>query len=250
MKKNLHSSNLVEMWGDFIDWEARRKGENGFLENTLRENKCTKIFDSTLGDGCDSVHLIKKGFDVTSNEVDSNFLAKAIQNSKNHNVKLKVTEHDWRNVSEHLGINVFDAVLCLGNSIAYLFKKNDRLKSIKEFFRILKPGGILIIDERNHRYLLNNREEILNGNFKYKGKYVYCGKHVKGFPIEISDDLFKMKYVDNRNGKFASLDIYPYKENELENELKNAGFADITLFADYSKTPEGTPDFFQYIAKK
>jgi hypothetical protein len=38
MKQCLHSDALVEMWGDFIDWQARRKGENGFLANTLKEN--------------------------------------------------------------------------------------------------------------------------------------------------------------------------------------------------------------------
>ena len=60
IKENYSSKALVEMWGDFIDWEKRRKGERHFLKRIMEKNKASLVFESCLGDGCDSVYLIKQ----------------------------------------------------------------------------------------------------------------------------------------------------------------------------------------------
>ena len=52
------------MWTDFVNWKMRRKGENGFLLKQLNKRKCQKIFDACLGDGVDSIYLLKRGFDI------------------------------------------------------------------------------------------------------------------------------------------------------------------------------------------
>ncbi|MBI5553132.1 MAG: class I SAM-dependent methyltransferase, partial [Candidatus Diapherotrites archaeon] len=182
----LHSAALVDFWSDFVDWEGRRSGENGFLVRTLSDNACHRILNAALGDGCDSIFLLHEGFEVVSNEVDDEFLRKALENARQEKVNLSVTRSDWRSLSRQAGENSFDAVLCLGNSLTYLFHKKDRLRALREFRKVLRPGGILLIDERNYSYILRERKSILNGNFRYSGKVVYCGKHVKGFPVSIS----------------------------------------------------------------
>lgn len=248
---NKHSQNLVDIWGDYIDWKGRRKGENGFLIENLQKNNSKKIFNSALGDGSDSVYLLKNGFDVTNNEIDDNFLKKALENARINNVELNVTRFDWRRLSNNLEKESFDAVICMGNSLVYLPRKKDRIKALKEFYKILKPDGVLLIDERNHQYIKENKEEILKGNFRYSRKYVYTGKHVDGFPIYISKRKFKMKYVDSRTGKFGIIDsLYLYKENELKTELKEAGFTNIQSYSDYKKHFDREADFYQYFAVK
>lgn len=200
-KKNYNSKVLVEMRSDFIDWDKRRLGENGFLLNTLKKFHCQKIFDVCLGDGADSIHLLKNNLDVTSNDLDNLFIQKAKENAEKHNVKLNITEYDWRDLDKHFSEKSFDAIYCLGNSLTYLFEKNDQQKTLTNFFKTLKDNGILIIDERNYQAILDEREEILNnGNFPYSGKYVYCGDKVHGKPIEISDNKVRFEYTDERTG--------------------------------------------------
>src|SRR3989304_9652412 len=89
VEENYNSQNLVEMWREFIDWEKRRVGEDGFLVKQFKQHNIKKVFDASLGDGCDSVYLLKEGFDVTSNEIDNVFLEKARLNAKEDGVELK-----------------------------------------------------------------------------------------------------------------------------------------------------------------
>ncbi len=247
---SVHSKNLVEMWGDFIDWNRRRKGENGFLKKTLLENNSKKIFDAGLGDGCDSIYLLKEGFDVLSNELDFGFIRKAHENARKENVKLDVVSFNWLELDRHLQENSFDAVLCTGNSITYLFTEQEQLNALRQFRRLLNENGLLIVDERNYQYFLDKKNEILKGKFNYSGKYVYSGDNVHAYPVEITDKKVIMEYFDSINGNKAHLDLYPFKRNELFNLLKKAGFKNIKQFSDYKKWFNSKADFYTYVCRK
>ena len=248
--ENYNSQNLVSLWREFIDWEKRRAGEDNFLVNQFHARNVKKVFDASLGDGCDSIYLLKQGFDVTSNEIDKVFLDKALENAKVENVELKITSLDWRKLEKELAEGSFDAVICLGNSLTYLFTKKDQLETLRQFKRILGNGGILIIDERNYQYILDNREKILQGDFQYSGKYVYCGDKVHGKPVEISDSRVKMEYTDERTEKKGHLILYPFKRGEVKNLLAKTGFASIKQFSDYNVGENHNADFYQYVCVK
>lgn len=250
LPENYSSENLVQMWQEFIDWDKRRVGEDSFLIDQFKKHNVRKIFDASLGDGCDSIYLIKNGFDVTSNEIDKTFLNKALENAKKEKIALKITNLDWRELDSKLPEESFDAVILLGNSLTYLFSKSAQLQALSQFKKILKSGGILIIDERNYQYILDNRDEILKGNFHYSGKYVYCGDKVHGKPIEISEDKVKFKYIDEVTGKKGFLILYPFKRGEMKKLLATAGFKAIEQFSDYKKFENDNADFYQYVCQK
>ncbi len=249
-EKNYNSRELAEMWTDFIDWNKRRKGEKGFLKKILHENKVNSVFESSLGDGCDSIYLIKEGFDVVSNDLDFEFIKKAQENARKEKVKLNVTSFDWRELGKHFDKEFFDAVLCLGNSITYLFKKEHRLKVLREFYGLIKKEGVLVIDERNYQYFLDNRKEILKGNFKYSKNFVYCGETVRAFPFEITEQKVVMQYVDKKRKKKAELVLYPFKRGELLSLLNEAGFNKVQVFSDYKKGFNSEADFYTYVCSK
>lgn len=250
-EENYNSKVLVGMWTDFVNWEKRRKGENGFLLKQLQKHDCQKVFDACLGDGADSIHLLKNKLDVTSNDIDKLFIKKAKENAKKNKVHLTITSFDWRRLDKHFPDNRFDAVICLGNSLTYLFRKADRLKTLRNFRKLLRPNGVLVIDERNYQYMLDKREEILKKHqFDYSGKYVYCGDIVHGAPIEISDTKVRMEYTDERTGRRGYLVLYPFKQRELLNLLKETGFSSIEQYSDYKRGFKKTADFYQYVCLK
>jgi len=246
---NLNNKNLVEMWGSFIDWNKRYKTDMPFLTKLFKENKCKNIFDASLGDGVNSIKLINK-YNVTSNDIDKLFIKKAKENAKKNNVKLNITNYDWKELNKYIPNNSFDSIICLGNSLTYLFTKKDQLKVLKNFKNILRKGGLLVIDERNYKYILDNKKKILNGYFKYSSKYVYCGKKIHGYPVKINNKLVRMEYSDETNGKKAYLELYPFKKGELKSLLKEAGFKKIQQFSDYKEGYSLKADFHQYICMK
>lgn len=248
--ENCNHQNLAAIWRDYVNWEKRRKGENNFLENQFHKHNIKKIFDAALGDGCDSIFLLKKGFDVTSNEIDKIFLDKALENAKTENVKLKTTSLDWRKLNTELTESAFDAVTCLGNSLTILLTEQDQLEALSQFRRILRNDGLLIIDERNYQYILDNREKILQGNFQYSGKYVYCDDKVVGKPTEISDTKVKWEIIDEATGKRGFIWVYPFKRGKLKNLLTKTGFTSIEQFSDYKIGENHNADFYQYVCIK
>ena len=200
-KENYNSKALVEMWADFIDWNKRRQGENGFLLNTLNKFHCQKIFDACFGDGADSIHLLKNGFNVTSNDLDNLFIQKAKENANKYNVTLNITKHDWRDLDKHFEDKSFDTVFCLGNSLTYLFEKKDQLKTLKNFLKIIKDNGILIIDERNYQSILDKREKSSRkGNFNIlESMFIVAIKSMENllkFPIIKSALNIRMKELE------------------------------------------------------
>ena len=54
----------------------------------------------------------------------------------------------------------FDAIVCMGNSFAHLpdFNGDQREHgmAIQNFYNLVKPGGILMIDHRNYDYILDH----------------------------------------------------------------------------------------------
>lgn len=241
---------LVGFWGRFIDWEKRRKGENGFLVKTLSRFKARKVFDSCMGDGCDTIFLLKEGFEVTSNDLDVTFIRKAQENARKNSVRLNVTSFDWRRLDKHFPPDSFDAVICLGNSLTYLFSKKDHAKSLRGFYRLLRKGGVLVVDERNYDYFLKNRKEILAGKFRYRGKFVYCGTEVKAHPIRISSKEVVMEYCDSKTSQKCQLVMYPFKKGELRSRIREAGFGRIETYCDFQKKKDNEADFFTYVAQK
>lgn len=235
---------------EFIDWEKRRLGEDWFLLKNLKKLGCKEIFDACLGDGVDSIYLLKNWFKVTSNDLDEWFIKVALTNAYEHKVKLNVTMYDWRKLPSKQLKGQFDAVICLGNSLTYLLKKNDQIAALKWFFNLLRKKWILIIDERNYQYFLDNKAEILQGKFRYSGKYVYCWKTVTAKPTKITTNQVTMQYVHTKNNQKGSLVLYPFKKGELYALLKHAGFKQIELYSDYKKWYHPSADFYQYICLK
>lgn len=250
INKNYNSQNLVQMWRNFIDWDKRRIGEDNFLVGQFRKHSVKKVFDAVLGDGCDSIYLIKQGFDVTSNEIDEVFLKKALENAKEENVSLKITTLDWRKLDTELPEESFDSVILLGNSLTYLFTNKAQVEALSQFKKLLKKDGILVIDERNYQYILDNKEEILKGNFHYGRKYVYCGDKVHCKPIEIAKDKVRFEYIDEVTNKKAKLILYPFKRGEMKKLLITVGFKSIEQFSDYKKGEKFNADFYQYVCRK
>ncbi len=244
-----YSSEAASLWTDYVNWNKRREGENGFLENSLARHGCKKVLDAAMGDGCDAIHLLKKGFSAVGNELSPHFARLALAHAKREKVELPATGFDWREFGEKFDSESFDAVFLLGNSLCCLLDAGDRLHAVEAFKKILREKGVLLVDERNYECILSNRSEILKGNFKGSGKFAYCGDNVRCAPVEISGDKVVLQ-LEHENGAKARLSTYPFKRGELLSVLREAGFGKITQYSDYSPGFDESAEFYQYVAVK
>ena len=194
----------AEIWGDFVGWSGQRRGENGFLVQRLNRYEARTVLDVAAGDGADAIFLLKQGFEVVINELDSAFRKKAIENIEKAGYNLNPTSVDWRNLLRAYDGDSQDALICMGNSLPCIEGSENQLNALREFRKILKPVGVLLIDERNYQKILDNREGALAGTLHSSGKQLYTGTDkVKTRFLKVTEQEILIEYTHIENGKTA-----------------------------------------------
>lgn len=259
-------SFMADNWLRFVGEKGQRDRKH-FLTGVLKlrftdelsKGTPVKVFDAALGVGTDTFSLLEEGFDVTSNELDESFLRVAKKKASDEGIDLKVTGYDWRDISG-IDSDSQDVVLVFGNSLTQLPNPEAFLKALKEFKRILKSEGLLVIDERNYQDMLDRREEILKdpvNNFKIRnkmkpGRATYSEEGIRNIVIGLTNDACNARYYDSDSGRWLS-DIsqsYPLKRGELKGLIGKAG---LKITGEYSDLEEGYDpfaDFYQYVCQK
>ena len=245
-----NSRKLAGMWGSFVNWDRRLLAEGPFLLERLKGHGCRRVFDAALGEGGLSIFLLKNGFEVVSNELDFEFRKAAIENAKREGVGLDVTGYYWQELHRHFRQGSFDAVVCEGNSLCCEPSRAGRSKAVGNFHYLLGQEGMLEIDERNFGYILDQRKEILEGNFRYSGNFIYCGERIHAIPVKISGRSVVMQYTDGADGKRGYLNIYPFKNGELVSLIYAAGFSRVESFSDFRPGFDPNADFHMHVGIK
>jgi SAM-dependent methyltransferase len=236
-----YKPSFVEKWDDLIDWEGRAKGEGDFFPRLLREVGCERVLDAACGTGYHAVQLAKAGFDVLAADGASDMVRKTSENATALGVELPVQQADWRSLSDDVP-GTFDAVLCLGNAFTHLFDESERVQSLAEFHKVVKPGGLVVIDHRNY-------DAILDEGFSSKHQFYYTGKGVDAAPEEITTDYIRFRYKFP-DGEVHHLTMFPLRQDYVTKLLEDAGFSNIRRFGDFAEGYEkNEPDFIIQVGR-
>lgn len=221
-----YSADFVERWDELIDWEKRKAGENGFFENLLRSHGVRSVIDVSTGSGFHAVQLKQAGFDVVATDGSSTMLTKARANFRKYGLAIQSHYRDWYSLdAQELG--QFDAVVCLGSSLCHVFDAHDRLRVLAKFRALLKPGGVLIVDQRNFF-------AIRAGNFKASGNYYYCGKNASVSLGQVDQHLCEFIYSFDNEEQYR-LKVYPLLPGELTTEVLASGFSCHESYGDFQR---------------
>ncbi|MEX0657670.1 MAG: class I SAM-dependent methyltransferase [Egibacteraceae bacterium] len=237
-----YKPGFVSKWDDLIDWERRAEGESEFFAKILRSHGCERVLDAACGTGFHAVTLAQEGFDVLAADGHEEMVAQTEVNARERGVKLAVAKADWRTLTDDID-SKFDAVICLGNAFTHLFSEEERVQSMGQFFDVLEPGGLAIIDQRNY-------DSILDLGFSSKHKYYYCGEDVEATPEEITDEYIRFQYVFG-DGAVHHLTLFPIRQAALSKHMADAGFENVTRYGDFKPDFElHDPDFVVQVGEK
>ena len=233
---------FVDKWDELIDWEGRAQAEGEFFIEKLRELGVKKVLDVATGTGFHSVQLLKAGFEVTSVDGSPTMLAKAFENARKRGYILRTVHADWRWLNRDVH-DLYDAVICLGNSFTHLHNENDRRKSLAEYYTTLYHDGMLILDHRNY-------DAILDHQIEPSHNFYYCGDEVKAAPEHMDETLARFKY-EFADGATFHLNMFPLRKIYMEQLMKQVGFQRVTTYGDFKETyRKSEPDFFVHVAEK
>lgn len=243
-----YAGNLQERW----------KKTNGVIDHILAQYQKPKVLDLSLGYGYDSVHLLKQGYKVISNEIDPLYIPLAQRHAAQVGVKLNIRQEDWRKLAQspQYQAEEFDVIFNLGNSFPnYLLQPEERQQALAGFWHLLKPGGVLIFDTRHFDYMLENRTAFSRDpihTFHYAGKNTYLNsKAVQIFPAKIDAEQVHLCWKLDQTKQYAHLTAWPATLERTKRLIREVlPKATLEVLYDYQKIPPRHFDFVQYILQK
>jgi SAM-dependent methyltransferase len=195
-----------------------------FLQNVVKKLSLShnmKLIDLACGKGRHSIFLNSLGFDVTGVDLSVHSIEAA---KKQENERLHFEVQDLRKLPYE---NEFDAALNLFTSFGYFDCDDTNQQVINQAYKILKPGGLILIDFMNVRTVLNKL--VPNET-----------KHIEGIDFHISkttrnDSIYK-RIEFNHNGRnyafHEEVQILTYED--FERLLLNGGFTIEHVYGNYA----------------
>ena len=149
------SEDYLEIYEHTFSAE-RTNLEVSFIEALLGLPQKSMILDLCCGQGRHAVALAKLGFNVTGQDLSSNYLRQAEEYAKKENVHLNLINEDMRTIPFN---GVFDAVINIFSSFGYFESYEQNLSVLKAIRTSLKPGGLLLMDLINREWVIRNYDE-------------------------------------------------------------------------------------------
>lgn len=132
----LGPAGLASIAPDFTAADAR------WLHRLLRGRP--DILDAGCGYGRVAIPLAEAGHRVLGIDLDPGLVSDARRRVRGRHLPLRFRVGDVRDLPATSAR--FDAVLCLWSTFQHLLTIRDRITALGEFHRVLKPGGLLILE--------------------------------------------------------------------------------------------------------
>ena len=130
-------------------------GEVDALLELIKPDIDTSILDLCCGQGRHTLEFWRRGYHGVEGLDRSHYLIqKARKRANTEGLNARFREGDARKISNRP--DTFDAVMILGNSFGYFETVDDDLSVLAGVFRVLKPGGMLVLDLTDGEYMRSN----------------------------------------------------------------------------------------------
>jgi D-alanine-D-alanine ligase len=196
------------------------------LEVLLDLHPPVRILDLGCGQGRHGIELGRRGYDVTGIDLSDYLLDVAAARARAAGVKLQLVKGDMR---EALPGARFDVALSLFTSFGYFRDERDDRKVLRAVARMLCPGGRFLLE------VLNGRRE--REQFEPR-QWFSVGKTAVMEERQLDDRgrrLLVRRTVSTPNARETDLHaIRLYSGPELEEALRESGFADVRLYGDWN----------------
>ena len=243
------------MYGDFsadydrfMDWLARLAVELPFVEQQLRAIGAHRVLDAACGTGMHAIALARRGYEMAGADLSAGMIKRARINadaaglvlSKAEGVDARFEVAGFGELSTQVGTG-FDAMLCLGNSLPHLLTPESLAAALADFAACLRPGGLLLIQNRNFDAVMARGERWMEPQAYRKGELEWL--FLRFYDFESDGTLTFNLVTLRREGacdwsqQATSTRLRPLRQEELVTALTGAGFAEVACWGDMQGAP-------------
>ncbi len=218
----------------YRDWHATLQREGNTLRRAFRDRNVKTVLDASCGPGTQAIALARLGYEVTGADPSFHMLLKAREYALQYEVADDITfvRAGFLELPYAL-VGPYDAVITKGNSLPHLLTDGEITQALHNFYRLLRPGGTLIIGIRDFDFLLEDRAQFIP---RYAHTDDPSEDHIL-FDVWDWDDGPPVTVVFNTfivTGKGDDYHVTKYpvtyralRRKELESMLTEVGFVDL-----------------------
>lgn len=231
----------------FVDWSSRLAVELDFIQRHLEAVAAQRVLDVACGTGMHAIALARRGYDVVGVDASLGMIDQAQANASQEGLNIHFEVASFGELAKSVGGD-FDALLCLGNSLPHV-PPSDLTDTLNDFASCLRPGGLLLVQNRNFDSLLASRRR---GSGSNEGRWMDPQSHRQGaeewlflrfYDFETNGSIVFNLVILYREGdgeweqRVAATRLHPLLQRELTDSLKEVGFAQITCYGDMEDAP-------------
>lgn len=226
---------LAEDYDRFVNWEGRLAYELPFLEHWLAAGGARRVLDVACGTGRHAIALAERGYEVVGADVSAEMVARARENVAAAGQAIRFVGAGFGELAP-VTDGPFDAVLCLGNSLPHALTADDLARTLADLAAVLRPGGRLLIQNRNFDAVLAGRERWMGPEAHRDGEQEWLFVRFYDFNADgsLTFNMLRLRRAGGggwEQGVESTL-LYPWTRAELEAALRAAGFGDLALYGD------------------
>ncbi|MCM2414770.1 MULTISPECIES: class I SAM-dependent methyltransferase [unclassified Streptomyces] len=145
----------------YADWEASVERQAAALSTLIGSvlpdgaSLSYDVLDCACGIGTQSLGLAALGHRVTGSDLSPVAAARAVREAGARELRLPAAAADMRALPFRDGS--FDVVVCADNALPHLLTPRAVLAALREMYRVLRPGGVLLLSTRPYDRLRRER---------------------------------------------------------------------------------------------
>jgi SAM-dependent methyltransferase len=189
-----------------------------------------RVLDCAAGTGQLAVGLALRGFDVTASDASAAMVGRTRALAAARGAALRTATCTWEQLGRQGWGEPFDAVFCVGNSLAHAEGRTGRRAALAAMVALLRPGGLLVLTSRNWERVRATRDglEIRERLVERGGRRALVVHHWtiperwdERHRLDVAVALIGAAGEIDAHGE--RLDLWAFSERDLDGDLRAAG---------------------------
>ena len=233
---NAMYDSLSSDYDRFVNWQSRLSLELPFIIKQLQQVNARSVLDAATGTGMHAIALAQLGYQTTGTDISSGMIQKARANAISAEARVQFEVTGFGALVHTFGAHSFDALLCLGNSLPHLLSRSELDAALLDFALCLKPGGLLLIQNRNFDAVMHHRKRWMDPQSHSEANTEWIFQRFYDFDTDglltFNMVTLKREGQGNWSQNVVSSRLRPLLQDELVSALSQAGFEGITSYGN------------------
>ncbi len=218
----------------FVNWQNRLAGELPFILEKLQLLQAKDVLDAATGTGMHAIALAQLGYHTAGADLSAGMIERSHLNARTAGVDVIFEQAGFGALENNFGSHRFDAILCLGNSLPHLLSQAELSAALSDFAACLKPGGMLLIQNRNFDAIMAEHNRWMEPHSHTEGEVEWIFHRFYDFDPDglITFNMVTLKKTGDGNWsqQVSASRLRPLLRDELTTALTSAGFTSLEIY--------------------